>query len=151
MKKEVSSYSNFGLWSIIDNIDHEILLIRQKELRTYHIANQQLYILGIIQSLGPNATLNRIAEQIDRRVSVVTKHTVVLEKDGLVKRIKDTPKSRRLRIVLTEKGLVMAKISMESKIINAKLSFLTEEERQQLYSTLKRILIKLKERSPAQF
>ena len=145
MNKQVSPMSNFSLWSKIDNIDHEILLIRQKELSQNQISNQQLYILGIIRSLGSKATLSKIAEQVDRKVSVITKHTVVLEKDGLIKRIKDNPKSRRLRVELTDKGRMMAKISIESKTIDKKLSFLKLEEREQLFSTLNAILMKLKE------
>jgi DNA-binding MarR family transcriptional regulator len=65
-----------------------------------------------------------------------------MEKDGLIKRIKDSPKSRLLRMELTEKGLGMLKISRESESINTMLSVLTEEERRQIYSALNKILVR---------
>jgi len=35
----------FNLWSIIDKLDHQILLIRQRELMQYDIAVQQTTFL----------------------------------------------------------------------------------------------------------
>jgi hypothetical protein len=46
---------------------------------------------------------------------------------------------------LTTKGVDMLKIRMESKSIDGILSFLNEEERQQLQSVLVRILTELNE------
>jgi DNA-binding MarR family transcriptional regulator len=62
----------------------------------------------------------------------------------LIKRIKSQAKSRLLTIELTEKGLDMLKISRESKTIDEILSILNEEERQQLHSTLNKVLTELK-------
>lgn len=94
----------------------------------YNIATQQLFLLRTIQSLGSKATMSKLANEIDREIGVISKQTVVLEKDGLIKRIKDAPKSRRLRIELTDKGLDMVTIPRESKTIDEALSFLTKEE-----------------------
>jgi DNA-binding MarR family transcriptional regulator len=68
-----------------------------------------------------------------------------MEKDGLIKRIKDTPKSRLLRMELTDKGLEMIKIGKDSKTIDTILSVLTEKELQAMYVSLNKILGKLKE------
>jgi DNA-binding MarR family transcriptional regulator len=70
-----------------------------------------------------------------------------MEKDGLIKRIQDTPKSRLLRLELTEKGLEMVKLVRQSEAIDAILSFLNKEDRQQIKSVLNRILVKVKEYS----
>jgi DNA-binding MarR family transcriptional regulator len=145
VKEQKTSVSNFDLWSLINKINHSISLIRQRELSPYNIATQQLFLLRTIQSLGSKATMLKLANEIDREIGVVSKQTIVLEKDGLIKRIKDAPKSRRLRIELTEKGLDMITIPRESKTIDEALSFLTEEEREQLHSSLNKVLIALKE------
>ncbi len=142
---EISSVSDFNLWSITDKTHHQIFLIRQRELSPYNIASQQLYILRTIQALGSKATVSNIAKEIDREIGAVSRQTVVLEKDRLIKRIKDAPKSRRLRIVLTKKGLAMLKIPRESKTIGAIFAILTQDERQQMYSILNKIFIKSKE------
>jgi len=145
MGKQTSSISDFDLWSITDKTHHQIFLIRQRELSPYHIASQQLYILRNIQALGSKATVSKIAKEIDREIGVVSRQTVVLEKDGLVKRIKDAPKSRRLRIELTKKGLDMLRIPRESKPIGAIFAVLTQDERRQMYSILNKMFIKSKE------
>ena len=145
MKEQTSSVSNFDVWLLIAQIHHLMVLIRQRELSPYHIPPQQLQVLRIIHSIGSRATLSEIAKQAERKVDVISRQAVGMEKDGLIKRIKDTPKSRLLRIELTEKGLDMIKISRESKEIDDILSFLTKEERRQIWSILNKMFIRLKE------
>jgi len=132
----------FNLWSIIDKLDHQILLIRQRELMQYDIAVQQLSILRSIKALGSEATLSKIARNIDREIGIVSRQTVVMEKDGLIKRIKDKPKSRRLRIELTDKGLDLIKIRRGSKTIDSIFSVVDEKELQQIYLILNRMSTK---------
>ena len=137
----------FNLWSIIDKLDHQILLIRQRELMQYDIAVQQLSILRSIKALGSEATLSKIARNIDREIGIVSRQTVVMEKDGLIKRIKNKPKSNQLKLELTQKGINTVKISRQSKAIDDLFSSLTEEEYQQLKSILNKLSIKLKKHS----
>ena len=74
-----------------------------------------------------------------------------MEKDGLIKRIRETPKSRLLRIKITEKGREMLKISHHSIGMNEVLSVLTEEQRRQLNSNLNQMLIKLNNYTQEEF
>jgi len=67
-----------------------------------------------------------------------------MEKDGLIKRIKDKPKSRLLRLELTDKGREMLKINQYSEGMNEALTGLTVDERQELHSVLSGMLTKLK-------
>jgi DNA-binding MarR family transcriptional regulator len=64
-----------------------------------------------------------------------------MEKDGLIRRIKNTPKSNILKFELTEKGLEIAKMSLESKSLKKLFSSLSVEERCQIESILNKILI----------
>jgi DNA-binding MarR family transcriptional regulator len=70
-----------------------------------------------------------------------------MEKDGLINKIKDTPKSRLLKIELTKKGRDLLTIRNESKVIDTAWSFLTLEERQEVYSVLYQMSTKLKEQA----
>jgi DNA-binding MarR family transcriptional regulator len=54
-----------------------------------------------------------------------------MEKDGLIKRIKDTPKSNLIRLELTDKGQEMIKVAGKSKSFDRIFSFLTSAEREQ--------------------
>jgi DNA-binding MarR family transcriptional regulator len=67
-----------------------------------------------------------------------------MEKDGLIRRIKETPKSRLLTLEITDKGRELLKISKYSDGMNLALSDFTIEERQELHSVLSRMRSKLK-------
>jgi len=145
MKKTTSSKSNFDLWSLIGRVNHTIVLLRQKELSQYHIPVRQLHVLRTIQELGSKATLSDIATQVERETHVISKQAIRMEKDGLITRTKNTPKSNLLELELTEKGLEMAKMSGQGKSLDILFSSLSEEERLQIESILNKILIQAKE------
>jgi DNA-binding MarR family transcriptional regulator len=148
MEKLTESVSNYELWLLMGKIHHDVVLVRQKELSPYHIPPQQLNVLRTIQYLGEKATLSNIAKELERKPNVISRQAAGMEKDGLLKRTNDTPKSRLLKIELTEKGRDMLNIRDESKIIDAAWSFLNEEDRQKMYSVLYRMSTKLKEQDP---
>ena len=148
MDKIPESVSNYELWLLMGKIHHDVVLVRQKELSPYHIPPQQLNVLWTIQYLGEKATLAGIAKELERKPNVISRQAAGMEKDGLIKRINDTPKSRLLKIELTEKGREMLKIRDESKIVDAAWSFLSEDDRKSLYSVLHKMSIKLKEQEP---
>ena len=64
-----------------------------------------------------------------------------MENDGLIKRIKNTPKSNILELQLTKKGLEMANLSEESESLKVLFSSLSEKERLQMESILQKVLI----------
>lgn len=145
MKKQTLSESNFELWLLIGKAHHSISLARQRELNQYHIPYRQTHVLRTILALGPKATLLAVAKGVDRKLNVIAKQAINMEKDGLIKRIKDTPKSNLLRLELTEKGLQVVKAASKSKSFNEIFSFLTEEERQQIKLILNRMSVKAEE------
>jgi DNA-binding MarR family transcriptional regulator len=65
-----------------------------------------------------------------------------MEKDGLVKKSREVPKSTLLNFELTDKGREVFKKSSEQKADRAIMSVLSEDERQQLISMLQKIIVK---------
>ena len=63
-----------------------------------------------------------------------------LERAGLVNKIRDTPKSTKLRFELTEKGLNIYQEARKIKSAKKIMSALSEEERQQLIALLEKII-----------
>ena len=149
MNKVSAFESSFNIWLLIVKVNHAIMLIRQRELNQHHISVRQTLVLYTIQALGEKATLSEVARLVEREVHVVSRQAVSMEKDGLIKRIKNTPKSNLLRLELTERGLEMVKVARESESISAILSFLTAEERQQMESILNRILTRVEKYNAA--
>ena len=147
MKEETISKANFNLWNLIARVRHSIFLARQTELSQYNIAFRQTYVLRTIKDLGSKATIQEVAKILEREIPVISRQTATLEKDGLIKRIKDKPKSNLLRLELTQKGLDIVEISNQSKTLDNIFSFLSKEDRQQMESILNRILVNLDEYS----
>ena len=139
MNKTTKSESSFELWRLIGKVNHSILLIRQRELRQHHIPVRQLQVLAAINDMGSATTLSELAKHVEREPNVMSKTTVVLENDGLIKRIKKTHKSNILTLELTEKGRSLIKVSRQSESVEGIFSSLSETERRQLKSMLNKV------------
>ena len=144
MNKVTLTKANFDLWTLIGRTNHTIVSLRQKELSRYHIPVRQLYVLRTIRDHGSKATLSEVATIVERETHVISKQAIRMEKDGLITRTKNTPKSNLLELELTEKGLEMAKMSGQGKALDILFSSLSEEERLQIESILNKILIQAK-------
>jgi DNA-binding MarR family transcriptional regulator len=142
MNKMNTTESSFELWRLIGRVNHSILVHRQRELRKHNIPVRQLWVLVAITEFGPSATLAKVAKELEREPNVISLQTVIMEKDGLIKRIKNTPKSNLLKLELTEKGRDIINASRHSEAIHKILGSLPKEDRQYLDSILNKVLIK---------
>lgn len=113
---------------------------RQQELVSYQISPRQAHVLTLIDYLGDKATFTELAERTERNTSTLFVQMTKLENDGLVVKIKDTPKSNKVRFELTEKGLAICGDIKKIKSAKVIMSALSEEERQQLISLLKKVI-----------
>ena len=137
--------SDLKFWITVGDLHHKMFWLRQKELSTLGITASQLRILRVIEGLGSKATISVVAEAVNRKVDVISRQTMVLEKDGFIERTKGRPKSRQLAISLTEKSIELLKIAKNSNAMREVLSVLTTKERQQLDLILNRLSTKLNE------
>jgi DNA-binding MarR family transcriptional regulator len=64
-----------------------------------------------------------------------------METEGLIRRIKETPRSTLLKIEVTQKGFNLIRSGRESKIMAGVFSSISEKESKQLKSILNKILI----------
>jgi DNA-binding MarR family transcriptional regulator len=133
------------LWLLLGKIHHKRMLVRQRELSPYNITTRELRLLSIIHELGSKATLSAIAGKVERAVTVICGQTMDMEKYGLIKRIKDNPRSRVLRMELTKKGVDSIKINQKAKAMEEIMSVLNAKEQHQLHSLLEKLLVKLNE------
>ena len=98
--------------------------------------------MTVIEDLGENANLTELAERTDRSINTLSIQLTRMENDGLVKKIREIPKSNKLRFELTEKGVDACKEVKKIKSLKVIMSALSEEERQQLISLLEKIIDK---------
>ena len=127
---------------LMDRARHLMLNARQKEVAPYHISPQQAYLLFILYRIGHKATLLELSRYINLRFATLSADLIRMEKDGLVKKTREIPKSTLLTIELTAKGIQTYKNTNKLKSDKAIMSILTEEERQQLISMLRKIINK---------
>jgi DNA-binding MarR family transcriptional regulator len=150
MKKQNLSEANFELWLSLGEVSHSIVLARKRELDPNDPSVRQFQILHAIQDLGLKATISQVAQKLQREIHVISRHTIIMEQDGLIKRIRSSPKSTLLKLELTEKALDILQRSRPSKIIDTIFSSLSKAERQNLESILKKISAEVKKHTPDQ-
>jgi DNA-binding MarR family transcriptional regulator len=136
MSKNSMVYSRF----LIGKARHFFVAARQQELAPFQISPRQAHVLTLIEYLGDKANLTELAERTERNINTLSIQMTKLENDGLVVKIKDAPKSNKLRFELTEKGLNICKAIKTIKSAKVIMSALSEEERQQLISLLEKVI-----------
>ena len=142
--RDSSIYSRY----LIGKARHLMFRARQKELKPYLISPRQANVLLILNNLGNKATLTELARQTDRGLNTLSIQMSRMEKDGLVTRVRETPKSNQLRFELTEKGLNIHNQIKDIISVKDIMAVLSEKERQQLISALEKIVKKAEKYNP---
>ena len=126
--------------NLLGRLRHLMFRARQRELDPLNISPRQLYILFLLYSIGHKTTLAELARYTDRGIATLSIQLTKMEKDGLVKKVREKPKSALLKFELTDKGLILNKSANKMKSEKAIMSILSEEECQQLISMLKKLI-----------
>ena len=139
MEKIISQNSSMYSRYLIGRVRHYMNRARQKELRPFGISPRQATVLFILSSLGRKSTLTELSKHSDRQINTLSQQITRMEKNGLVRKVRETPKSALISFELTEKGTEIYNKSVETSSVEQIMSVLTEEERQQLIHLLKKI------------
>jgi len=143
IEKASSQNSSFYSRYLICEAKHFMLKARKKELSQYHITPEQIQIIGIIYTLH-KTTLAELSRLTNRTINTLSSQMSKMEKNGLVKKTRETPQSTLLSIELTEKGFSVYNCGYKGNVTEEIMSVLSEEERQQLISMLKNVVDKAK-------
>ena len=124
-----------------------MLYARNKELAPYHISSNQAFLLFVLYYHSHNhpdhrITLAELSQQTDREKNTISLQMTTMEKDGLVKKIREVPKSNKLSFELAEKGLDAFHKSKDWKTDKAIMSALSKEEIDLFMALLKKIIKK---------
>lgn len=116
-----------------------VMKARRKELTRYHISPCQSAVLYYIQAIGEKAAPAEISRGIFRESHSISEILGRMEKQGLLRRVKDLSRKNMVRVELTEKGFEACNHSEKRASIDKIFSALSKEERQQLRSYLERL------------
>ncbi|MFC2060835.1 MarR family winged helix-turn-helix transcriptional regulator [Chloroflexota bacterium] len=139
MEKLSSMERDYILWFLLAQTKDAILKARKKELARDNIAARQAAVLFIIEAIsdsGNEITPAEIARWLFREPHSVSEMLVRMEKEGLIKKVKDLERKNQVRVVLTENGRKAYNQSRKRESISRIFSTLSEEDRQQLIKCL---------------
>ena len=130
---------DYNLWVLLYQARDAIFKAREKELRQYGLTPVKAATLFVIQAIGDEATPAEIARWLFREPHSITELLNRMAKGGLVRKTRNLGQGNLVRVTITEKGKQAYYQSSESKYIPQILSFLSEEEKQQLRLLLEKL------------
>jgi MarR family multiple antibiotic resistance transcriptional regulator len=130
---------DYELWVLLQQARDAVFRAREKELRKCGISTVQSAVLFIIQAIGHGATPAEISRWMFRRPHGVSALLDRMEKEGLVKKVKDLDRKNMVRVEITEKGYQAYDDSTRRESVHRIMSSLSEEQRRQLKSWLLKV------------
>ena len=141
MATNKESKDTYDLWVLLSRTRNAMWKARQFELDKYNISVVQAAALMVIHAFAGQATPTDIARWLFQEPHSVSELISRMEKIGLVKKVRDPIKKRRVRISLTDKGkeIYLSK-SSKTEMMYKIISCLSHEEREQLSLILQKLL-----------
>lgn len=123
-------------WTVMRNLGHLMERVRDRELAEYGINARQAGLLRHVKALGDEATPAAIARTMFREPTSVSAIIIRMEKQGLVKRVKDCKKKNQVRVYLTEDGEEAYHNASKRESVNRIMARLSVENRENLLKVL---------------
>ena len=139
MKPLVPLDDDHELWLLLRQATLLLAEVRSKELHQYGITTMQASVALIIDGLEGKVTPGLISQWLLRKPHTVSGILARMQKQGLVNKTKDLKRKGMVNVTLTEKGHEAYMQSLKRKPMRAILSCLSEEEHQQLLSSLRKL------------
>jgi len=130
---------DYQTWRLLAQAMNAMLKARQKELARYNISPRQAAVLQISEATSGQVTPYQIAKWVVREHHTILELVKRTERDGLVRRVERKGKKGSVRITLTEKGIKTRRETMKFESLHRVFAVLSKEERQQLFSILKKL------------
>jgi len=128
-----------GLWMLLRRTGRLIAKARQRELAKYDISDDASAVLVTVSSLGRQAIPATISRYLFLERHSVSQLLTRMEKDSLIRRVKDLERRNYVRIELTTKGRDAFVKSSRQRSTKPIISVLSEEEQQRIWALLTRL------------
>ena len=139
MKNFQSTDEDFEMWWLILSMRRAMHKARARELSQYGITGEEAAVLFVVQAVGCRATPAEISRWLLRESHSISGLIQRMEKEGLVKKVKDLDRKNLVRVVMTEKGQQAYYQSTKRDSVHRIISSISKEERQHLRATLERL------------
>jgi len=135
-KTSLSVNQYYDLWNLLSEVRDAIVRTREMEASQFGISAPQTQVLFFVQAIDGPVTPAQLSRLLFRQSQSVSGLLTRMEKQGLVKRVKDLDRRNQVRIVMTEKGRQAYNQSTQRNSIQRIMSSRSKEERRQLKSYL---------------
>jgi DNA-binding MarR family transcriptional regulator len=133
----LSALDNFdNLWILLTHTRSSIYRARGIELRGHEVSSEQVGVLQAVLNLGQGATPAALSRVMLRQPHATSAILTRMEKDGLIRKVKDLQKKNMVRIALTKKSERIYHQLTRRESIRRIFSSLSREDRQRLASYL---------------
>lgn len=131
------------VWELLHHTN--ALLIKYADVKLLEergISYQQFMVLYMMDRIGTGASATQIAELLNRNPNTLSTILDRMEKNGLVKKVRDKQDRRFVRIVMTKKGTNKLEKTIESGhvIIEKLAASFSEEELKTFASLIQKLL-----------
>jgi DNA-binding MarR family transcriptional regulator len=128
-----------ALWQLLRRTSRGIGKAVERELMKYDISTDAAAVLFTVVRQGREATPASIARELLLEPNSISEQLTRMEKEGLVRKVKDPDKRSRVLVELTDKGLSAFRSSATFRSSRKAMSVLTAEERSLLWALLARL------------
>ncbi len=139
MEYSSSTNQDYDLWILLMQVKNAIFKAREKELSRYGLRPGRAGVLHVVHTMGATATLTDLSHSLLRERHSISELVGRMEKEGLVRKVKDRDRKNRIKVGMTKKGQRAYQKSAERKAIHDIMPCLSEEEHQQLRSCLEKL------------
>ena len=139
MNSMLSTDRDYNLWVLLRQTRDAMVKARERELEKVGISSIQAAVLFTIQSIGTEATPAEISRRLVREPHSVSGLLNRMEKQGIIRRVKDLPKRNMVRVIMTEKGEAAYRQSTKRLSMHEIMAALSEDDRNQMWSYLEKL------------
>lgn len=143
MKAKASAGRENELWTLLNQAQHAAIRASETELRQLGVPQMHAEVLMIVKSEDRPVTPAEISRSLFREPHTISGLLTRMEKQGLVKRVRDLQRKNMVRIAITDKGERAYRKLSEVNAISSIMSSLSSREQE----GLKDILMKLRRRA----
>jgi MarR family multiple antibiotic resistance transcriptional regulator len=104
MRKHALEDQDIVSWVSMARTRDAIFKNRVKELQKHNLSARQSSVLIVLEELDRKATPAEVSKWVFREPHSVSDFLKRMERDGLVKRVKDLDRKNMIRIEITDKG-----------------------------------------------
>lgn len=139
MKKHALEDRDFASWVFMARTRDAIFRNRVKELQKHNLSVRQASVLIVLEELDKKATPAEVSKWVFREPHSVSDFLKRMERDGLIKRIKDLKRKNMIRIEITDKGREAVHNAKKIEPVHKIMAVLSNEEHRQLMAIMQKL------------